>query len=141
MVDMSERVEYHRRITKEWKQKHPEETKEQKKRWREKHKNDIKETNKKYRQDLRNKCLIHYGGNPPKCSCCGETIIGFLTIDHLYGGGNNHRKQLFGTKQGGWMFYLWLVKNNFPEGFQVLCYNCNCGKAHNNGICPHKLPP
>jgi hypothetical protein len=22
-------------------------------------------------------------------------------------------------------------------GFQVLCWNCNCGRAFNNGICPH----
>ena len=34
--------------------------------------------------------------------------------------------------------YSWLIRNNYPEGFQVLCYNCNLGKAHNNGICPHK---
>lgn len=26
---------------------------------------------------------------------------------------------------------------NYPEGYQVLCYNCNCGKSINNGICPH----
>ena len=35
------------------------------------------------------------------------------------------------------MIYIWLKNNNFPEGFQVLCFNCNCGKARNKGICPH----
>jgi hypothetical protein len=29
-------------------------------------------------------------------------------------------------------------KNNFPRGYRILCYNCNCGRALNNGICPHK---
>ncbi len=32
------------------------------------------------------------------------------------------------------------MENNFPPGFRVLCYNCNCGRNHNKGICPHKKP-
>ena len=39
---------------------------------------------------------------------------------------------------GGTKFYRWLKRNNFPEGFQVLCFNCNCGKEINKGVCPHK---
>jgi len=31
----------------------------------------------------------------------------------------------------------WLKKNNYPDGFQVLCMNCNLGKQRNNGVCPH----
>lgn len=95
---------------------------------------------REYRYRLRMKVLIHYGGNPPKCSCrgCNETKIKFLTIDHIEGGGTQHRKQLsLGNLGRGRILYQWLKNNNFPEGYQVLCYNCNQGRAHNNGICPH----
>ena len=34
--------------------------------------------------------------------------------------------------------YRWLKKHGFPkEGFQLLCYNCNCAKGF-FGKCPHK---
>lgn len=72
-----------------------------------------------------------YGG--AKCVCCGENNIKFLTIDHVDGGGNEHRRQI-----GSPNIYGWLRRNNYPKGFQVLCYNCNCGRARNGGICPHK---
>lgn len=85
-----------------------------------------------YSKEERIKALTHYGGNPPKCVCCGESHLKFLTIDHINGGGNKHRKKV------GSYICAWLIKNNFPEDFQVLCYNCNCGRSLNNGICPHK---
>jgi hypothetical protein len=36
--------------------------------------------------------------------------------------------------------YRWLAKKNFPEGFQVLCANCNVAKSQ-NGVCPHQYGP
>lgn len=89
--------------------------------------------NKKRRKEIKFKVLSHYGGNPPKCACCGENNVGFLTIDHILGDGNKHRKKI-----GQSNIYYWLIRNNFPKGYQVLCYNCNLGKAHNDGVCPHK---
>lgn len=71
--------------------------------------------------------LQHYGG---QCCCCGEARYEFLAIDHLEGGGNQHRKQI-GNK-----IYRWLRRNNLPEGFQVLCHNCNMAKGF-YGQCPH----
>lgn len=73
----------------------------------------------------------HYGN---KCACCGEDESCFLAIDHIDGGGNEHRKNIGKAGSG---FYKWLINNNFPEGFQILCHNCNMGKHLNNGICPH----
>ena len=70
-----------------------------------------------------------YGG---KCVCCGETIIEFLTIDHINGGGTKHRKEVVGGR-----LYDWLIKNNFPEGYQILCMNCNMAEGIFGG-CPHK---
>ena len=70
-----------------------------------------------------------------KCACCGESDIRFLTIDHVNGGGNRHIKEL--KEKLHTSFYTWLIREGFPEGFQVLCWNCNMGRAKNNGICPH----
>ena len=25
-----------------------------------------------------------------------------------------------------------------PDTIQILCFNCNCGRARNGGICPHE---
>lgn len=75
--------------------------------------------------------LNHYGG--VKCSCCGEGIIQFLSIDHINGGGNAHRRE---NKIRS--IYRWLKRNGYPAGFQVLCHNCNHGKFLNGGICPHE---
>lgn len=33
--------------------------------------------------------------------------------------------------------YKWLVANDFPPGFQVLCANCNMAKDRPGG-CPHQ---
>lgn len=74
----------------------------------------------------------------PFCKCCGENNLQFLTIDHIRGGGNKHRKEIFGTyPSGGSAMYWWLKKNNMPAGFQVLCFNCNCAKGF-HGYCPHQ---
>jgi hypothetical protein len=81
--------------------------------------------------NLRLLIIKHYGS---RCTCCEETNIDLLTIDHINGGGTKHIKKLGGTHN----FYRWLRDNNFPPGFQVLCHNCNDGRHINGGICPHK---
>ncbi len=89
---------------------------------------------KKYMDDTRRMIYAHYGET---CACCGESIRMFLTIDHINGGGAEHRREINrGKKYGG--VYTWLRRSNFPEGFQTLCFNCNCGRERNGGICPHK---
>jgi hypothetical protein len=76
-----------------------------------------------------------YGGY--MCVCCGETEPVFLCIDHTNNDGYKHRREIFGSNRiGGSRMYKWLVKNNFPPGFQVLC--CNCNTAKRFGVCPHK---
>ena len=78
--------------------------------------------------NLRNKktkleVFTHYGGNPPKCSQCGITDIRVLTIDHINNDGAKHRREI--GSYAGTSFYLWLRVHNYPEGYQVLCWNCN----------------
>lgn len=87
---------------------------------------------------LERKALLvaHYSNNTNKCTCCGESEVRFLTIDHINGNGSEHRKS---SKCGtGSVFYDWLIKEGMPEGYQVLCYNCNLARAR-HGICPHQL--
>jgi len=64
--------------------------------------------------------LKHYGG---KCARCGCDDPDVLCFDHINGGGARHRKEI---KQP--VFHRWLMRNNYPEGFQVLCHNCNLKK-------------
>jgi hypothetical protein len=71
-----------------------------------------------------------YGG--AVCNCCGESTVEFLSIDHISNDGAAHRKS------GGKHIYAWLRRYKYPEGFQVLCFNCNRGRFVNGGICPHQ---
>ena len=82
-------------------------------------------------RNRREKVLAYYGG---ACVCCGETQVEFLAIDHVNGDGKKHREEM-GSKNGG-KIYLWLIRHNFPDGFQVLCHNCNMSKGF-YGYCPH----
>lgn len=109
--------------------------KEYQERYRKKHMIESREKGKIRRQKRRAEVLVHYGGNPPKCVCCGELEDSFLSIDHINNDGAKHRKEI--NVHSGDAFYLWLKKNNFPSGFQVLCYNCNMAKGI-YGKCPHE---
>ena len=79
-------------------------------------------------QRLRLKALEYYGG---KCACCGEKQNEFLGIDHVGGGGTKHREKLKVH------IYRYLSRNNYPEGFRILCHNCNLSLGF-YGYCPHK---
>jgi len=101
--------------------------------WRKKNPERFHSQQRKYYRELRYEIISHYGGNPPKCKCCEESIFEFLTLDHINGGGNQQRKSL---KTGGNGLYAWIKRNNFPPGFQVLCANCNYAKWTGKE-CPH----
>lgn len=88
----------------------------------------------KYKLRIKREVLEFYGG---RCFCCSEADLMFLTIDHVNDDGYKHRKELGG--KSGLSFYLWLRRNDYPSGYQVACWNCNCARRLNNGICPHQL--
>lgn len=83
----------------------------------------------RYRQKLKLDVLIGYSQDPPYCACCKEDHITFLTIDHIDGNGSQHRSE-------NPHIYAELRKAGFPDGYQVLCWNCNIAK-HVLGTCPH----
>jgi len=70
---------------------------------------------------LKGEVFLHYG---ERCSFCGIENPRKLTVDHINGGGHRHRQNI--RKGGGSEdFYRWLRNHNYPEGYQVLCWNCN----------------
>lgn len=97
-----------------------EKRREENKRWRENNRELANERSKISKKKYEDKCkklvLEHYG---KKCVCCGENNESVLSIDHINGGGREHRKEV------GRKIYVWLFINNFPDGFQTLCFNCN----------------
>ena len=90
-----------------------------------------KEKYQNQKKETRIKVLKYYSGENPKCACCGESTYEFLSIDHENNDGYIHRRQ-----QKISNIVRWLIQNNFPKGFQVLCHNCNLAKGF-YGTCPH----
>lgn len=73
----------------------------------------------------------HYGNI---CACCSEAEPRFLSIDHKNNDGHKERKGRGGSSD---QIIRNIIRANFPDTYQILCFNCNLGKARNNGICPH----
>lgn len=86
---------------------------------------------RRYRSKLKYDFFSAYG---KACTCCGESDFRFLTFEHLNADGNIHRETL--NEQ---QIMAEARRENYPKDkYTVLCFNCNCGKSCNNGICPHK---
>ncbi len=66
-----------------------------------------------------------YGG---ECVLCRESHWEFLTIDHINGGGTQHRKKI----GAGGKFYRMLKELSWPKDvYRLLCSNCNSSKKAN----------
>lgn len=92
--------------------------------------NDLRRLELNEIQNTRNRqnkleVIVAYGG---KCVCCGVAHPELLSIDHIDGYASGPRK--------GAPLYAWLKRNNFPDGFRVLCMTCNFTLGH-HGYCPH----
>ena len=116
-----------------YKDKYPEKARQVIRNYKTKNRNKVNCWEKERRFRIKTEMVTAYGG---QCACCSENKIEFLTIDHINGGGTQHRKQI--KKSGGTDFYLWLKKMGWPrQDYQLLCWNCNC--ATKSGIkCQHK---
>jgi hypothetical protein len=80
---------------------------------------------RKYTREYRIDALKHYSPEL-KCQRCGFSDIRALSIDHINNDGSKHRKEI----GKGRAIYYWLKNNNYPEGYQVLCMNCQFIKEH-----------
>ena len=83
----------------------------------------VKKANKNYRLKLLNKALEYYSNGKVVCNCCGETNLEFLSLD-----GN-----------ASLTFLKKIQALDYPEGYEVLCMNCDWGILQNDGMCPHHL--
>jgi hypothetical protein len=101
------------------------------KEWSKNNPDKRKEITKRTNTKIRLECLNKYSNNDIKCSCCGENNIEFMSIDHIDGGGTQQRRDLGGS------IYQWLRQNNYPDGFRILCHNCNSSLGY-YGYCPHE---
>ena len=115
----------------EYKRQHHEEILAYKQKYQELNKEYLKTYNKEYSLNVKRKILGHYSNSTLTCAHCGFSDIRALSIDHINGQGNKHVKAL-GIGRGA-AFYSWLIKNNYPVGFQVLCMNCQWIKREVNG--------
>lgn len=77
-------------------------------------------------------CFFIYSDGNMKCNKCGFDDVDALTIDHINNNGNDERKNIY--KCSGTGFFRWLTRNNYPDGYQVLCRNCNWIKHINGGV-------
>ena len=73
-----------------------------------------------YREIERAIAIQIYSKGTMNCEICGNKDIDVLTFDHIEGGGFKHRKDENIKAQ----FYRWLKRNNYPDGFRILCWNC-----------------
>lgn len=83
-----------------------------------------------WREKLRQQALVAYGR---ACSCCGETEEMFLTLDHVDGRDEEHKGL------GTYAVLRRARDEGFPDTYRLLCWNCNCGRQRNGGVCPHEM--
>jgi hypothetical protein len=89
-----------------------------------------KESDRKSRIKLKTEVVEAYGG---KCSCCGETELVFLTIEHINHDGKKHQLEV-GPGHG---IYRDLKRRGFPKhGYTVFCWNCQMATRFGKP-CPH----
>ena len=98
--------------------------------WRGKNQDFYNKYQRDYKRSRRESVINYYGG---KCACCGELHYEFLAIDHMNGGGEKHRREV---GQGDLMV-AWIINNDFPVGFRILCHNCYQAIGF-HGFCPHQ---
>jgi len=134
-------------IRKKYRERNPEHVKELSRQNYSKHKEKNRPRLSKRGKEIRKKTKLevyaHYSNGVPKCACCGVTGIEFLTVDHIIPRFEmkKDRKLIekgLRTNFKAHRLSQWLIKNNFPKGFQILCWNCNFAKGV-FGKCPHKL--
>ncbi len=90
-----------------------------------------KNKQREYRRKIKDDVFSYYANGTPVCAMCGYTDMRALCLDHINGGGREHREQLAPKGRcGSTHMYVWLRKRGYPAGFQVLCENCNRIKEH-----------
>ena|ERR1035437_8496232 len=94
--------------------------------YRSNHRKDLATYDAAYRSNLKLYILTHYGPEGT-LGCCWEGCmvadLDMLSIDHINDEGSKHILPGNVQRLAGGRLYNWLKFNNFPEGFQTLCWN------------------
>ena len=116
-----EHKERYAQNAKRWFNEHPERTKEIRKQHNIRHKEQQLKWARAKRAKQRYECLLHYSEGSLQCGRCGIADIDVLCLDHINNDGGLEKK-CWGN---GNAFYTNIYRLGFPEGYQVLCWNCN----------------
>jgi len=120
--------------------KHNKDAAERQRQWRLRNPLLAKERARNYCRRIKERAFAVLGD---RCECCGETEPRFLQIDHVNNDGAAHRRALGMRRHGRepkaimGAFYREVARGK-TDGLQLLCANCNWGKARNGGTCPHE---
>jgi len=105
--------------------------------WRTENPEKHLEMSRRHKRDAQTRAKLEfvqaYGG---KCTCCGESEIHFLTIEHLTPEGLALHKWPNGKRMDTLTTIRRLKKAGWPDYVTVLCMNCNYAKGM-FGFCPH----
>jgi hypothetical protein len=94
---------------------------------------------KRRRAEAQLQAFIHYSGfDPPRCILCNYNNILALQLDHINGDGASFRRQ--NKYATGKSLCLFLRKREWPEGYRVLCANCQCLERERLGFNGSKKP-
>ena len=125
-----ENKEYIEQKKSEWKAENREKVLTSKRKYNKKNREKVNRSSTEGRKERRLIVLLHYSNGKPMCACCGNNDYDKLTIDHIIPRSGEHLlKHMTGSR-----IYGWLINNNFPDGYQVLCASCNCSKK-SGGSC------
>lgn len=120
-------------ISQRWRLANPDKVKAMSRGYYKRHPELVKARAKRTQIRSKMEVFTHYSKGPPTCDCCGEMEFNFLSVDHIGGGGAEHRRQIGGAQA----LYSWLRRNGYPPGYRILCFNCNLSIGF-FGTCPHK---
>ena len=90
---------------------------------------------RRYEMSIRRKLLSVLG---TCCACCGEDEPAFLTLDHVGGGGEAHRRRVSPKSHNVRHVYMEALSDPLKhEKYRILCWNCNCSTSGGRK-CPHE---
>lgn len=98
--------------------------------WHQRNKEAVRERRYKYRLQV----LTYYGKGKLACIKCNFSDVRALCLDHINSNNKNLiRRTTRGEKSLGIESYFReFIKQDFPDGYQTLCANCNLIKAVEN---------
>lgn len=108
---------------KKYKMLYPDKIRKNKHEYKKRHPQKNRSGNNRRNANIRIEVLKKYSNSEyPFCAKCGTLHLEFLEVDHIMGGGREHSRNIKTN------LHRWLRQNNYPDGFQVLCSNCNTKK-------------